>query len=107
MRKVEGGCENCDGRPATGVWVGEGGTLAMVYDRKNGRYLRPAAAAVGDLVGTARALTAATGAGMIVLVISEGVMYYADNKDFRNFVYCRISRTISMFTDTDIYEDDC
>ena len=32
MRKIEGLCENCHERPATLIWVGEGGSLAMSRD---------------------------------------------------------------------------
>ena len=29
MREVTGLCENCGERPATGIWIGAGGRLAM------------------------------------------------------------------------------
>ena len=55
----------------------------MAYDPRNGRYLRPAAVMASDAAAVARALTAASGAGLLVIFVYEGAMYYSDNPDLR------------------------
>ena len=42
MREIEGTCENCQQRPATMLWIGEGGKLAMSRSHMQTKLLQEA-----------------------------------------------------------------
>ena len=82
----------------------------MVYNPKNGQYLMPAMEAVQNAASAskaARAITAATGAGLSLVIAYEGALYWNENPTVRDFTYCNISKLISSATGTEIYADDC
>jgi len=77
-----------------------GQNTAMYYHVNSGRYYR----SVGNV---ARATAAATLSGLVLIGIYEAANSYGENQQLRDFTYCRMSRTISMITGRDIYDDDC